>query len=115
MGGGRRARVTEYARRINAAVAMLARGRTLPAAIRQLARHHQLSARQARRYVEHARDRGRVAVPEATVVFTVKLAAALVRRIRQHARRSGQTISAVVARALQQFLDAGDAGKRRGR
>jgi predicted transcriptional regulator len=46
-------------------------------------------------------------VPEASVVFTVKLPAALAGRVRAHARESGTTISAVVARALTEFLARG--------
>jgi predicted transcriptional regulator len=41
------------------------------------------------------------------VVFTVKLPAALAGRVRAHARESGTTISAVVARALTEFLARG--------
>jgi len=40
-------------------------------------------------------------------VFTVKLPAALAARVRAHARESGTTISAVVTRALTEFLARG--------
>ena len=53
---------------------------------------------------------GRSAVPEASVVFTVKLPASLAARVREHARESGSTISAVVARALTEFLARGHRG-----
>jgi predicted transcriptional regulator len=46
-------------------------------------------------------------VPEETMVFTVKLPAALVARVRARARESGSTISAVVAQALTEFLASG--------
>ena len=46
-------------------------------------------------------------VPEASVVFTVKLPAALARRVRAHARENETTISAVVARALTEFFQRG--------
>ena len=45
---------------------------------------------------------GRVPVPEATVVFTVKVPARLAAAVREHARVSGRTISAVVAQAGHQ-------------
>jgi predicted transcriptional regulator len=46
-------------------------------------------------------------VPGETTVFTVKLPAALVARVRARARESGSTISAVVAQALTEFLASG--------
>jgi predicted transcriptional regulator len=55
-----------------------------------------------------------VEVPRAKVVFTVKLPIDLVRRVRQQARRSGQTISALVALALTEFLERLRAGSRDG-
>jgi hypothetical protein len=64
------------------------------------------SPRQARRYVDQAAG-GRVPVPEATVVFTVKVPARLAGAVRAHARLSGRTISAVVAQALEEFLTRG--------
>ena len=74
------------------------------------------SARQARRYVERAAQDGPAAVPEATTVFTVRLPATLVARVRQRARDSGSTISALVVQALTEFLARGhrsDRGPRR--
>jgi predicted transcriptional regulator len=44
-------------------------------------------------------------------VFTVKVPAPLVARVRERARETGTTISAVVAQALGEFLAAGR-GKR---
>jgi class 3 adenylate cyclase len=43
-------------------------------------------------------------VPEANVVFTVKLPASLAARVREHAHERGVTISAAVTRALAEFL-----------
>ena len=65
------------------------------------------SARQARRYVDQAAASGRVPVPEPSVVFTVKLPGRLAVAIREHARESGRTISAVVTQALEEFLARG--------
>ena len=62
------------------------------------------SARQGRRYVDQAAASGRVPVPEPGVVFTVKLPGRLAAAVREHARMSGRTISAVVAQALEEFL-----------
>ena len=105
MAGERRARADQSARRVNAAVKLLASGVDIAEATRQLARRFRISERQARRYVERARDSGPVEVPSAKIVFTVKLSANLVRRVRQQAKRSGQTISAIVALALNEFLE----------
>jgi len=57
--------------------------------------------------VDQAAASGRVPVPEATVVFTVKVPARLAGGVREHARLSGRTISAVVAQALEEFLARG--------
>ncbi len=75
-----------------------------------LARRHRLSERQARRYVERARDEGAMEVAAPKVVFTVKLPAALARRVRRAARTTGQSISGLVAQALAEFLDRQDRG-----
>ena len=115
MTGGHRARADQAARRVNAATELLAAGYDFAEAIRQLARRHRISERQARRYLERARDSGPVKVPSAKIVFTVKLSIDLVRRVRQQARRSGQTISAVVGLALTEFLDRLGVGSRDGR
>jgi hypothetical protein len=115
MAGERRARAEQSARRINAAAELLDAGAEVAQASRELARRHRISERQARRYVEQARDHGRVEVPSAKIVFTVKLSVDLVRRVRQYARRSGQTIGAVVALALKELLERLGAGSRDGR
>lgn len=115
MAGEHRARADQSARRINAAAELVASGCDVAEATRQLARRHRISERQARRYVERARESGPVAVPSAKIVFTVKLPLDLVRRVRQQARRSGQTISAVVARALTEFLERLGVGSHDGR
>jgi hypothetical protein len=97
----------ERAERVNAA-AELAEAGMLPAeAARVLAGRFGCSARQARRYVDAAAAGGRVEAPEATVVFTVKLPVRLAGAVREHARASGRTISAVVTQALEEFLAGG--------
>lgn len=114
MAGDGRARADQAARRLNAAAELLASGCEIAEASRQLARWHRISERQARRYVERARDSGPVEVPSAKTVFTVKLPIDLVRRVRQQARRAGQTISALVALALTEFMERLRAGSRDG-
>ena len=76
-------------------------------AARVLAARFGCSQRQARRYAGQAAVSGRVLVPEAAAVFTVKLPVRLAAAVREHAAVSGRTISAVVAQALEEFLERG--------
>ena len=96
----------ERAERVNAAAELAEAGVPAAEAARVLAGRFGCSVRQARRYVDAAAG-GRVAAPEATVVFTVKLPGRLAAAVREHARASGRTISAVVAQALEEFLAGG--------
>ena len=104
---GRRSGAGQHAERINAAADLAAAGLPPAEAARVLAGRFAVSARQARRYIDQAAAGGRVEVPDARVVFTVKLPAALVVRVRAHAREAGVTISALVAQALEEFLARG--------
>lgn len=98
-----RADAGEYAQRVNAAAELLDVGVPVAETAHRLAARFGCSVRQARRYAERAAA-GRVAVPEATTVFTVRLPAALAARVRVRAKESGSTISALVAQALTEFL-----------
>src|SRR5215469_10939895 len=102
-----RAAGSEHAERINAAAGLAEAGIPAAEAARVLAGRFGCSVRQARRYVDQAAASGRVAVPEPGVVFTVKLPGRLAVAVREHARVSGRTISAVVAQALEEFLARG--------
>ena len=102
---GRRARGEQVARRVNTASDLLHGGMEVVEAARELARRYRLSERQARRYVERARDEGAMEVPGRKVVFTVKLPAALARRVRRAAKATGQSISSLVSQALSEFLE----------
>ena len=115
MAGARRARADQYAQRVNAAAKLLAADTDSAEAVRLLARRYHLSERQAWRYVEQARDQGTLEVPRPKVVFTVKLPTDLVRHVRRQAKRSEQTISALVAQALKEFLQHLGAHSRDGR
>jgi hypothetical protein len=105
MADGRRARGEQVAKRVNTAGELLDGGMEVIEATRELARRYRLSERQARRYVERARDQGAMQVPGRKVVFTVKLPSVLARRVRRVARATGQSISAVVSQALSEFLE----------
>lgn len=108
-----RAGAAVYARRVNAAAELLESGVPVVEAAPILAERFGCSVRQARRYVERAAEGGRAIVPEEKTVFTVKLPAALAVRVREQARESGSTISALVARALTEFLARGHGKPRR--
>jgi hypothetical protein len=100
----RRAQTSQYAERVNRAVALLGRF-PVPAVLRRLARHYQVSSRQARRYVDVAQQHPQgLPVPELTVVLTVKVPGSLVRRLRACARSTGLSLSAIVTRALDNWL-----------
>jgi predicted HicB family RNase H-like nuclease len=100
----RRAYADEYAVRVNRAVGLLVE--LSPAdAVRALQAEHVLSERQARRYVNAARATpASVAVPERTMVFTVRLAPSLIAGLRRRARSRGQSLSATVAEAVELYL-----------
>lgn len=115
MARGDRVDGAEYARRVNAAADLIEARVPAVDAARTMASRYGVSVRQARRYVEQAMAAGRVEVPEASVVFTVKLPGSLVGRVRAHAHGSGLTISAVVARALAEFLARDEPEGRPGR
>jgi ribose 1,5-bisphosphokinase PhnN len=110
MAGGRRVGGVEHAERVNAAAQLVEAGVPVAEAARVLAGRFSVSVRQARRYVDRAAGAGRVPVPEASVVFTVKLPAVLAERVRAHARENQTTISAVVTRALTEFVTRGRRG-----
>jgi hypothetical protein len=108
----RRAYADEYAVRVNRAVVLLA-DRSPAAAVRALQSEYALSERQARRYVNAARQAPEgVPVPERTAVFTVRLAPSLIAGLRGDARLRGQTLSAILAEAVRAYLDR--AGERHG-
>jgi hypothetical protein len=104
MSGRARGSGGEHAERINAAAELAEAGVPAAEAARLLAGRFGCSVRQARRYAGQAAASGRVPVPEPAAVFTVKLPVRLAAAVREHARASGRTISAVVAQALEEFL-----------
>src|SRR3954462_15359470 len=96
-----RARGEGLAERGNAAADLLARDVPTGSPARQLAERCGCSPRQARRYLQRAGRSGRMAVPAPAAVFTVRLPVPLIARARARAAATGQTLSAVVAQALE--------------
>lgn len=111
MDEGRRASAEERARRVNAAAELLDDGASVAEAVAELAARFDLSHRQARRYVERAKEHGSVAVPETAVVFTVRLPTGLVGRLRRHAQATGRTLSSLVTEAIEALLDRHGQGR----
>lgn len=97
---------TDKARQLNAAYSMLQRNTPLPEAMQRISRQFGLSERQAYRYLEEATQMERpVEVTEATVPITLKVPAGTARLLRAYSKSTGQTIGAIVARALAMFLN----------
>ena len=100
-----RASLSEQAKRMNAAIALLKKHDTTATVLQAMMRRFRISKRQAYRYVRRAQKaRQPMEMPEQKVVFTVKLPKGLALRIRRFADSSGRTLSAVVAQALAAFL-----------
>ena len=100
-----RATHSDLARRVNAAWALLKKRGPIMDAARALARRHGISEVQAYRYIGRAREAKRVLpIPERKEVFTVKLPIGLIRRLRRFGRSTGETLSAMVTRALEALL-----------
>jgi len=115
MNPGRQAAAGEYARRVNRAAVLLRQLRSPREVMTRVARLYAISFRQARRYVEAAqRLRAPLPIPEAKVVFTVKVPASLPPHVRQRARAEGRSMSAVVTSALTAYLHHQGPGARAG-
>ena len=102
-----RANGVQKAKRLNAARELLRREQ-LSEAASELARDYSISRRQAYRYLRHAqRLKGPVAAGDPKLVFTVKLPRTLIDRLRAYATAAGLTLSEIVSRAVQVFLNRG--------
>ena len=100
-----RSHAGQYAQRVNRALDLLGEGQLPADAARLLACDYNVSERQAWRYVREAASRSeRLDVPEEKVVFTVKLPANLLQRVRATAALHGKTLSALVGEALEDLL-----------
>jgi predicted DNA-binding transcriptional regulator YafY len=99
------ATAAQKAERLNHARQVLAQGEALPEAVARMVRDCGISPRQAYRDLQHARRlRAPVAVPDATIAFTVKLSRGLVRALRAHAQATGLSLSEIVRRAVSRLL-----------
>ena len=95
----------ERVRRTNAALAALRKHGATASAAKSLAAECGISMRQAYRYVQEAEGLdAELPVPDRVIAFTVKLPTRLIAALREHTRRTGRTLSDVVAEALRKFL-----------
>ena len=96
---------TQLAQRINGALTLLRSLRSSAKTVTALMRRYRVSKRQAFRYVREAQKVGRMQpIPERKVVFTVKIPLSLVRALRQMTKSTGESLSVLVTRALEAFL-----------
>jgi len=95
----------EQVRRVNLTVHLLCGKSSSAEVVDQLARQYRVSRRQAYRYVRMAQQTpAPLAIPEAKIVFTVKLAPTLARQVRRRARADKQSISDWVSQVLRRSL-----------
>jgi len=100
-----RATDAQRVQRLNRALELLADGASLSEAAERLIESFALSRRQAYRYLQEAQTLPQpVAVGPPTVPLTIKVPAPVVVALREHARATGLTMGAIVARALSAFL-----------
>lgn len=108
-----RSQNSELVKRINMAYVLLKKEKLQSQVVEHLMEMYSISQIQAYRYVQQAKENnGKVAVPEASVVFTVKLPLSLINRIKKFAGSKGISISKVVRTALEEFLAKKGHGKK---
>ncbi len=108
-----RSQNSELARRINQAFTLLQKEKPLPQIVEKLIEKYGVSPIQAYRYISLAKEiNEKMAIPESSVVFTVKLPPSLIRRIKKLSGSKGLTISKVVHTALEEFLAKKDHAKK---
>lgn len=100
-----RSQNSELAKRINHTFTLLQKGKPQPEIVERLRQKYVVSQTQAYRYIQLAREiNEKMAIPESSVVFTVKLPPMLIRRIKKLSGSKGLSISKVVRTALEEFL-----------
>lgn len=101
----------EVAQHINKAIGLLKRFSSRAKAVAALARRHQLSQRQAHRYIQQAQSlKAPIGIPDHKIVFTVKLPEGLVDRLRRLAQATNESLSIIVTRAVEAYLQRGGHG-----
>jgi len=97
--------------RLNSAFDWLQQGLSPPEVTARLTTEAGISHRQAYRYVEEAQGlQAPLPAADAKIVFTVKLSPALVDRLHQYGKSTGQTLSQIVSQALWALFRRGGRG-----
>jgi predicted DNA binding CopG/RHH family protein len=108
-----RSQNSELAKRINQAYVLLNKGESQSRVVEHLMEEYGVSQMQAYRYVQQAKaNNQKIAIPEDSVVFTVKLPPRLINAVKRFASFKGMSISKVVHTALEEFLAKKDHGKK---
>lgn len=94
----------EFVERLNTVRSLLKGGSGSEEVVSEIMARFGVSRRQAYRYMEEAQKKKRKVVPEAKIVFTVKLPESLVSLVRHVADSTGESLSAIVTQALKAFL-----------
>ncbi|GAC1591482.1 MAG: hypothetical protein NVS3B8_05210 [Chitinophagaceae bacterium] len=109
----KRSQNPELAKRINHAFTRLQKKKLQPQIVQEFMNKYAVSQIQAYRYIQLAREiNEKMAIPESSVVFTVKLPPTLIRRIKKLSGSKGLSISKVVHTALEEFLAKKDHAKK---
>jgi len=99
---------SERTRRLNAARELLQELSSNAQAAAALMAQFDISKRQAYRYIQEAqRAEEPIPIPASKIAFTVKLPVSLIEDLRKSAKITGETISEIVAQALEAFLHKG--------
>lgn len=108
-----RSQKPELAKRINQAYDLLKKEKPQFQIVEYLMEKYGISQIQAYRYVQQAKENNeKVAIPENSVVFTVKQPPSLIKRVKQFAKSKEMPISRVVRAALEEFLAKEGHGKK---
>ena len=108
-----RSQNSELAKRINQAFTMLQKDKPQPQIVERLMQKYGVSQIQAYRYIQLAKEiNEKMAIPENSVVFTVKLPPTLINRIKKLSGSKGLSISKVVHTALEEYLAKKDHAKK---
>jgi predicted DNA binding CopG/RHH family protein len=109
-----RSQNSELAKRVNQTFMLLKKEIPPSQIVIRLMNKYGVSKIQAYRYIRQAKEnQEKVAIPENSVVFTVKLPPSLIKRVKKFARSKGKPISKVVRAALEELLAKKDHGQTR--
>ncbi len=99
---------SERAHRINAALSLIKKYRSITKATVTMTEQYGISKRQAYRYTRQASEIDKpLPIPDPKTAFTVKLSQNLIQRLREHSKSTGKSLSDIVTQSLEVFLQNG--------